>query len=117
VAVVVVSDVTATRKFPAPGDEERPISALVAALVPSPSSLFDVRPIGIDPSFERGERFVEGLAEFGELVEGGSVDSAGVEVTHDKAVAFGSSEGVGEYFVRDTVQGLIEFLVAATALH
>ena len=58
-------------------------------------SPFDLRPIGLNPSFERRERLDEGPAEFGELVQRGRLDSTGVEVAHDKTVALGSSEGVG----------------------
>lgn len=89
----------------------------IAPAVPSSSSLFDLRPVGIGPSFERSQRLVEGLTEVGQLVEGGRLDAAGVEVTYEKAVAFGPSEGVGEHLVRDAVQGVVEFLVAATTIH
>jgi hypothetical protein len=89
----------------------------MAALVPSPSGLFDLRPVGLAPSFERGKRFVEGSTELGQPVEGGGVDAAGVEMTHNQAVAFGSSQRVGEHFVRDPVEGIVEFLIAATPIH
>jgi hypothetical protein len=56
------------------------------------------------------------MAKIGELVEGGGVDPAGIEVTCDKAVAFGSSKGVGQHFVRNPIEGIIEFLVAATPI-
>jgi hypothetical protein len=73
-----------------------------------------VGPGGIAPSLESGERFVEGSTEIGQLIEGGGVDAGGIEVAYDQAVAFGSSEGVGQHFVRNAVEGIIEFLVAAT---
>ena len=57
------------------------------------------------------------MAKIGELVEGGGVDPAGIEVTCDKAVAFGSSKGVSQHFVRNPIDGIIEFLVAATPIH
>jgi hypothetical protein len=37
-------------------------------------------------------------------------------VARDKAVTFGSPEGVGEHFVRDSVEGFVELLVTATAV-
>ena len=33
------------------------------------------------------------------MVKGGGVDAAGIEVAYKKAVAFGPSERVGQYFV------------------
>jgi hypothetical protein len=75
-----------------------------------------VGPVGLAPSFESGEGFGEGLTELGQLVEGGGVDAAGIEVACNQSVALGSSEGVGQHFVRDAVEGIIEFLVAATAV-
>lgn len=71
-------------------------------------------PVGFTPSFESGEELFERSTEVRELIEGGGFDAAGIEVAYDQAVAFGSSEGVGQHFVRDTVGGIIEFLVAAT---
>jgi hypothetical protein len=88
------------------------LSALVAAPVPSLSSLFDLQPVGTGPPFERSEQLVEGPPEFGEPVEGGGVDASKIEVAYDKAVAFGSSEGVGQHLVRDAVKSFVEFLVA-----
>jgi hypothetical protein len=58
---------------------------------------------------------VEGSAEVGELIERGGVDTAGIEVAYDKAIAFSPSEGVGQHFVRDAIQGVVEFLVSATS--
>jgi hypothetical protein len=75
-----------------------------------------VGPVGIAPSFESGERFVEGAAEVGELVKGGRLDPTGVEVAHHKAVTLGSSERVSEHFMRNTVERVVEFLVAATSV-
>jgi hypothetical protein len=36
-------------------------------------------------------------------------------MTHNQAVTFGSAEGVGQHFVRNTVQRVVEVLLAATA--
>jgi hypothetical protein len=38
-------------------------------------------------------------------------------MTHNHAVTFSPSERVGEHLVRDTVDGLIELVIAATAIH
>jgi hypothetical protein len=57
-------------------------------------------------------RLLEGSTEHGELL--GVLVSAWVEVTYYQAGAFGSSERIGEHFVRDTLEGFVEFLVAAT---
>jgi len=62
------------------------------------------------------EGFVERSAEVGELIEGGGFDAAGVEVTDDQAVAFGTAEGVSAHLVRHAVEGIIEVLVAAAAI-
>jgi hypothetical protein len=45
--------------------ESERLESQLATAGPSPSSLFDLRPVGIDPSFERSQRLVEGSAEVG----------------------------------------------------
>jgi hypothetical protein len=65
---------------------------------------------------QRGERLVEGAPKIGEHVESGRLDAARVEVTGDQTVPLGTTEGVGEHFVRYTVEGIIEVLVTATAI-
>jgi hypothetical protein len=47
------------------------------------------------------------------LRAGGRLGAAGVEVTSDKPVSFGSPERVGEDFVGDAVEGVVEVLAAA----
>jgi hypothetical protein len=76
----------------------------------------DIRPVVADPSGEDYERFFEGSAKVGQLIEGGGPDPAGIKVAHDEAVAFCPPKGVGEHLVRDAVERIIKFLVAATAL-
>ena len=96
--------------------KETTSALVVTALAPSPSGLLDFRPVDIDPTIERSERLVEGSAEVGEPVEGCRFDSTGVEVTHNQAVPFGPAKGVGEYFVRDAIEGVVEVLVAETTV-
>lgn len=52
------------------------------------------------------------------MVEGCRFDPTGVEVSHNQAVTFGPAKSVGEYFVRDAIEGVVEVLVAeTTAFH
>ena len=67
-------------------------------------------------AFERSQRLVEGLAEFGQVVEGGGLDPAGVEMTQNQAVAFSPSERVSEHLVRNAIERIVEVLVAAISV-
>jgi hypothetical protein len=46
----------------------------------------------------------------------GGLDTTRVEVTHDKAVTFCSSEGIREHFVPDDVEGVVKILIAPTSV-
>ena len=81
----------------------------------SPRDL-DLRPIDLDPMRKGSKRLVDGPAKVGALIEGGGLDSPRVEVASDATVSFGSSQRVGEHFVRDAVQSVIEVLVTEAAL-
>jgi hypothetical protein len=56
---------------------------------------------------------VEGSAQFGELIQSGRLDPPVIQIAGYQAITFGSSESVSEHLVRDAVEGIIEFLVAA----
>lgn len=56
---------------------------LSATSPPAPASRLDIRPVGLAPSFECGEGFLEGTTEIGQLIEGSGVDPAGIEMAHD----------------------------------
>jgi hypothetical protein len=72
--------------------------------------------VAVDPALQCAKRLVERPAEVGEFVEGGRLDMARVETANDESVSFCPSERVGEDLVRDAVEGIVEVLVAATAL-
>jgi hypothetical protein len=95
---------------------KEPLELQIAPAVPSPPSPFDLRPVGIGPSFEHSERLAEGPAKFGELAKGGRLDPTGVEMTHNQAVTFSPLERVGQHLVGNAVQRVVEVLVAATAV-
>ena len=80
------------------------------------AGLFHLGPIVVDPSFEGGEGLIEGSSKVGQLVLGSGVEATGVEVSHDQAVTFRPPESVSEHFVRDSVKGVIEFLVSAASV-
>lgn len=84
------------------------------AVAPSPPCCFDVGPVRDGPSFEICERLVEGSTDIGQLVKGGSVDPAGINVTDDQSVTFGFAEGIGKNFVRHAFEGFIKLLIAST---
>jgi hypothetical protein len=64
--------------------------------------------------FENGERLLKRPTELGQTIEGGSVEATGVDLAGDETVALSSPERLGEHFVADSVDGVIEFLVPAT---
>jgi hypothetical protein len=61
----------------------------------------------------RDERLAESSADVGESIEGGGVDAAGVEKGHNDTAAFRPSVVPVSNFVRNTVQRVDEFSVAA----
>jgi hypothetical protein len=87
------------------------------SLAPTLPSFFDLGPVGIHPAVESTKRVFKGSSELGELIKGGRLHAAGIEVARDQAVAFGSAKRVGEHFVRDPVECIIEVLVAPTAIY
>jgi hypothetical protein len=89
------------RSTPGPG---RPIAL----------SCFDQLPVGVDPPPERSERLINRPAKIGELVEGCTAHSAGIEMPPDEAVALGASQRVGEHLGRDAIQYVTEILEAQT---
>src|SRR5208282_1814477 len=58
------------------------------------------------------QRRVEGPAKVGQLVEGGSLDAAAVQVTNDEAVTLSPAQRIGEDLVGNAVQSIVEVLVA-----
>jgi hypothetical protein len=68
----------------------------------------------INPSFENSEGLVKGSPKFGELIEGSGLYAVRIKAANDQAISFGSSKSIGEHFVRDAVESIIEILVAAT---
>jgi hypothetical protein len=75
------------------------------------------RPIGQLASTQRsnpGEGFIERPCQVGQLVEGGGLHAAGIEMAGDKSVALGSSQRVGEDIGRDALY-CVEQVVVATA--
>lgn len=74
-------------------------SDLVIAQRPLLVGFLDSMPVAVNPLLQDGQGLGEGSTEFGELVERGGFNAAGVEVSDDQPVAFGSTQGVGEDFV------------------
>jgi hypothetical protein len=83
------------------------------SLVPGFLGNLDGGPVLVDPLVQEGEGVLEVSAEQGDSIDHGALDSVGVDMSSDESVSFGSSEGLGEDFVRDPFYGLEEFLVAA----
>ena len=85
-----------------------------ATPVPLPARRLNLIPARLRPAFECCDRLLEGSAEIGQFVESRGVQAAGVDVSNDESVPLSSSKRVGEDFVGDTVESVVEFLIAAT---
>ena len=87
---------------------------LVSALVPVLPGCLNLGPVAVDPAFEHSQRFGERVGECRQLIQRGGFDAAGVEVTNDEAVSFGSSERLRKHLMGDAVKSLVEVLIAAS---
>ena len=74
---------------------------------------FNAWPVGLDPPVHGPQRHVEGAAEIGELVESCRLNTLQIEAAGDQPVSLGPSQHVGEGFVGDAIEGIVELLVAA----
>ena len=83
---------------------------------PNVDGLSNRVPIGLDPLPENREGLVERPSQIRELVEGCGLDAFSVEVAGDQPVALGPPERLGEHFVGDPIQGVMELLVATTLI-
>jgi hypothetical protein len=93
-----------------------PSTSRSAKLIPALAGRSDRPPVGVGPLSHRSERYVEGTAEVGQLIEGGSFDSAGIEMASDESVTLGPAKRVSQHLVGDAVEGVVEVLVSeATA--
>jgi hypothetical protein len=72
-------------------------------------------PVRLRPPIEGSEWFGERLSELCELIERRGLDTAGVNMASQNAIALSSTKGVGQDFVRYPVEGFVEFLVTTAA--
>jgi hypothetical protein len=59
--------------------------------------------MGLSPSAESGQGFIEGTGEIGELVEGGGLYPARVDVARHQPVSLGAAQRGSKNFVRHPV--------------
>lgn len=86
----------------------------LAPTVPPYMRCLDGLPVGVDPSGECGKWLVERPTESSQLIERGGLDAAEIEPANNEAVTFSTAQRIGEDFVRDAVEGVIELLIAAS---
>ena len=90
----------------------RPSIARSAKVIPALTGHVDRLPVGVDPLAHGSEEQFKRSAETGQLIQRGRLDSPVVEMARDEPVTFAATRRLGEYFVRDAVEGVVKVLVA-----
>ncbi len=98
------------------GRSERLLAAGPPQPIPPATGRFDHLPVALRPIGHRGQRHVKRAAQVSELIQRGRLNPITVQVASNESVAFCSAERLGQYLVRDAIQGIVEVLVATASL-